>query len=84
MGAFLGGRLHELLKERRVLSKVRLVHGLVDGQSAAKGTRHGHAWVEADGIAYDFSNRRKFICQTGDDAGALINEGQRFAVVDPL
>jgi hypothetical protein len=57
--AFLdGNRLHDLLKQKRVLSKAKLVHGLVDGEGPARGTRYGHAWVEANGIAYDFSNRR--------------------------
>ena len=56
-----------LLKEKRVLSKAKLVHGLVDGQGPAKGTRFGHAWVEADGMAYDFSNRRKIV-HVGNDS----------------
>ena len=55
----LGGELHDLLKEKRVLSKVTLVHGLVDGQGPPKGTRYGHAWVEANGMASDFFKREE-------------------------
>jgi len=39
--------------------KVKLVHGMVNGQGTLEGKRYGHAWVEYGNKVLDHSNGRK-------------------------
>lgn len=40
----------------------KLVHAVCTGRGPIKGKRFGHAWVEDDVLAYDYSNGCKVIC----------------------
>ena len=43
---------------------MKLVHGEVTGQGPIKGIRHGHCWIEIDGVTvYDKANGRT-VCIT--------------------
>mgnify|MGYP007128299188 CR=1 FL=1 len=49
---------HELFKDDsiKVSGEPFLVHALVYGRGIAQGHRFPHAWVEADGMVYDYSS----------------------------
>jgi hypothetical protein len=47
------------LKTKGWLDTAVLVHGVVSGQGPLEGRRIGHAWVEANGLAIDWSNGKR-------------------------
>lgn len=51
------GNCFEVALHVAVAEKATLVHGVPVGRGPAnKGKRYAHAWVEANGLAFDFSN----------------------------
>ena len=60
------------------LPDIRVVHGLVTGTGGGiEGVRYGHAWVEYEGIAFDFA-------QGGDPVSVPVETYYAVGQIDPL
>src|SRR5262245_23050058 len=52
----LHGKLNAYLKANGLLAGACVCHGIVTGQGPIAGERIGHAWIESNGRAIDWSN----------------------------